>query len=145
MSVSTSRYHSGSRSLALAMGVGAYSSTNANGVSIQIPLCASSGTVNLAGYTFSAYMWISVTNGSWPQIYNMASPSVQYADGTASSTWYQGLNAGQWIQVTGPTNASSTQVRYLVIPLGFTTDAADPNNAGFAGTIYIDDVQLLPP
>jgi hypothetical protein len=146
LNVSTSVYHSGARSLAVSMGIGSgFSSANppATGVTIQVPLCPSSGTVNLAGYTISAWTRLVVTSGTLPQIRNRVWAQLLNSDGSGAGEFYGGVTPlNTWLQITGTIAPASTQVRTLGILAGFTMDTLD---SGFAGTLYIDDVQLLPP
>jgi hypothetical protein len=134
------------------MGVGAYSSDGAqSGVSVAVPLCPSNGTINLAGYTFSAWVYFTVTNGSIPAyaanlvqgwLADPSTPTRGYFTGS-NSVMVSQSNLNQWMHVQGPVLQPSA-TNYLVgLSVGFAM--ADYNSDGFEGTMYIDDIQLSPP
>lgn len=87
-------------------------------------------------------MYVYVSQGYFPTIRNRITGSVQNAARTYGSTWYGAPSQNAWVNVQGPVNADNTDMRYLSIGVAFTTD---PDNPGFAGTIYVDDIQLTPP
>ena len=149
ITVSSSRFHSGSRSLALTLGISAYSTNEARGAEVQVPLCASTGTVNLAGYSFSAWVYYTVTSGSIPMnaanltqgmFHVRNSPTLGVADGPVAVSQ---SNLNQWLHMQGSINQTNASNYMLEINVGF--PIADPASEGFAGTMYIDDVQLTPP
>ena len=149
ITVSSSRFHSGSRSLALTLGISAYSTNEARGAEVLVPLCASTGTVNLAGYTFSAWVYYTVTSGSIPMnaanltqgmFHVRNAPTLGVAAGPVAVTQ---SNLNQWLHMQGSINQTNASNYMLEIDVGF--PIADPASEGFAGTMYIDDVQLTPP
>jgi hypothetical protein len=151
VSVSSTHVHTGSRALAITMDVGRYSSNHAeSGASVAVPLCSSSGTVNLAGYKYSAWVYFTVTAGSVPaNAANLVQGWLETSDSTRSS-WTGSAavavsqsNLNQWLHVQGDViQASSTN--YLGgISVGFAM--ADYTSEGLSGTMYLDDVQFLSP
>jgi hypothetical protein len=131
------------------MGIGAYSSDGTKtGIAVAVPLCASTGTVNLAGYTFSAWVYLSVTAGTVPaNAANLLQGLFAVRDtSTRGTSGYLALsqsNTNQWLEVRGTVNQASTGNYLAILSVGFAM--ANPASEGFSGTLYIDDVQLSPP
>lgn len=144
-----SHFHSGSHSLALTINIGAFSSTNSRFIWIAAPLCASGGTVNLAGYTFSAWVYFNVLNGVLPNDGpNFITEYVDAPDGSVSDVSGAGAlrvdqsTTNQWLHLQG--NISLSDDFYLAeISVNFPLN--DPTSEGFSGTMYLDDVQITPP
>jgi hypothetical protein len=148
ITVSSTHVHTGTRALAVTMGIGAYSTNGSTGVSVTVPLCASSGTVNLAGYTFSAWVYFTVTEGSIPMnaanlLQGMTASTDTSTRGTSGYVAVSQSNLNQWMQLQGSINQASTANYLAVLGVGFAL--ANPSSEGFSGTMYIDDVQLTPP
>ena len=105
ITVSSSHFHTGSRSLAVTIGIAAYSPNDSRGVSVAVPLCASSGTANLSGYTFSAWVYFTVTQGSMPMnAANLIQASVRSTTGFGDVAGYTPVSQStinQWLQVQG--------------------------------------------
>jgi hypothetical protein len=146
ITVSSSHFHTGSRSLAVTIGIGAYSPNSSRAVSVAVPLCASSGTANLSGYTFSAWVYFTVTQGSIPMnAANLIQASVRSTTGFGDVAGYTPVSQStinQWLQVQGDltgATAGGEIVIYVDFPL------ASVSSEGFAGTMYVDDVQITPP
>jgi hypothetical protein len=149
ITVSASRFHTGGHSFAVSMSIGAYSTTGARGVSVAVPLCASTGTINLAGYTFSAWVYFTVSAGTIPM---NAANLIQGMFTVKDSPTTGGLNTAipvsqattnQWLHLQGNINQTDAMNYLAAISVGF--PLADPNSEGFSGTMYIDDVQITPP
>jgi len=148
ITVSSSRFHTGSHSLAVTMAIAAYSTNDSRGVVVVVPLCASSGIVNLVGYSVSAWVYVVVTSGSIPmnaanliqQILFTKDASGFTVDGSIPVSQ---SNTNQWIHVQGTITQSDSTTYELAISLGFAI--ASPTSEGFTGTMYIDDVQITPP
>jgi hypothetical protein len=149
ITVSSSRFHTGSHSLAVTMAIAAYSTNDSRGVSVGVPLCASSGTVNLAGYTFSGWVYFTLTSGVLPMnaanliqgfFYVKDSPTIGYQDMTYNVS-QSTLN--QWLHIQGSIVQADALNYELAINVGF--PIANPSSEGFTGTMYIDDVQISPP
>jgi hypothetical protein len=149
--VSSSVYRSGGlRSLAVTVSIGAWSTTQASGIAIAVPLCASTGSVNLSGYTFSAWVRFSVTSGSIPaNAANLLQGMLACRDtptrGTSGYVAYtqSNANSGTWVLMSGVVNQASTQNYLALLTIGF--PMANPSSEGFRGTMYVDDVRLAPP
>ncbi len=145
MSVSSTHAHTGTHSLAVSIAIAAYSSNDARGYSIIVPLCASGGA-NLAGYTFSAWVYFTVTAGTMPmnaanliqaELFPSGAGSINTAIAVSQST------TGQWLQLTGSIVVASGPANQVAVLAEF--PIADPNSEGFSGTMYLDDVQISPP
>jgi hypothetical protein len=154
VSVSTSRFHTGTHSLVATIGVGAYSSGQpASGASVAVPLCVSTGTLNLAGYTFSAWVYFTVDSGfgsipqyaaNMVQAFFAVTDSITRAYNTGSTTAVVGnSNLNQWLPMQGPILQQTASNYLMGISVGFAM--ADYTSDGFAGKMYIDDVQITPP
>ncbi len=149
ITVSSSHFHTGSHSLAVTMAIAAYSTNDARGISVAVPLCASSGTANLAGYTFSAWVYFVVTAGSMPM---NAANLIQGVFYTPTNTGSSGLDnaifvgqstINQWLNLQGNLIQSDPGNYQLSITAEF--PIANPNSEGFTGTMYLDDVRISPP
>ena len=144
--VSTSRYHTGSQSLAVTVSLGSASTDDARGISIVSPLCSSTGTVNLSGYTFSAWVNFNVT---WSAIPEHAANLLQGmlicrdtpTQGTSGVVGVSQSNVNQWLHMSGVVNQASTGNYMARLTVYF----AMADNEGFSGTMYVDDVRLIPP
>jgi hypothetical protein len=151
ITVSSSHFHGGTHSLAVTAAIAAYSASDSRGISVAVPLCASSGTVNLAGYTLSAWVYFTVTAGAIPmnaanliQGFFAAKDSPGGPVGTASTAIaVQQSTTNQWLHLQGSVNQVDATNYQLAINAEF--PIADPGSEGFTGTMYLDDVQLLPP
>jgi hypothetical protein len=150
ITVSSSQAHTGSRSLAISLSIGSFSTSQARGITVVVPLCASSGTINLAGYSFTAWVSFSLTGGSFPS--NAANLIQEFTASTDTSTRGTATNpiaignsnlVPAWKIFGGAINQASTANSlgevYVEFPL------ADPNSEGFSGTMYLDDIQITPP
>jgi hypothetical protein len=137
LTVSSSHAHSGTHSLAVTIGIAAYSSSGARDFSVVVPLCPSGGTANLNGYTFSAWMNLTVTAGVVPMnAANLVQDSLE--DG---ATALSQATAGQWLHEQGSIISGSGAAQLTIhgeFPI------ADPNSEGFTGTLYLDDIQVSP-
>ncbi len=136
ITVSSSHVRTGTHSLAVTMAIAAWSTNGAHGIALVIPLCPSSGTANLSGYTFTGWAYFTVNQGSIP----MVAANLIYVDAAVAYTPVSQSTTNQWLQVQGIVNGSFAQVAFSV---GFTI--ADPGSDGFSGTMYLDDVQISPP
>ena len=149
VTVSSSRFHTGSRSLAVTFGVAAYSLNDARGAAVQVPLCASTGTINLAGYSMSAWVYFTVTAGSIPMnAANLTQEFLSVRDTPTRGTVggqvaVSQSNINQWLHIGGNINQASALNYLAEITVGFAI--ADASSEGFSGTMYIDDVQITPP
>ena len=148
ITVSSTRAHTGTQSLAVTMGIGAYSSKASPGISVAVPLCASSGTVNLAGYTFSAWVYFTVAAGTVPMnaanlLQGMTASADTPTRGTSGYLAVSQSNLNQWMEIRGTINQASNQNYLAILNVGF--PMADPSSEGFSGTMYVDDIQLSPP
>jgi len=149
LTVSSTRARTGTRSLAVSMGIGAYSSDGTKtGIAVAVPLCASTGTVNLAGYTFSAWVNLAVTAGTVPAnaanlLQGMFAARDTSTRGTSGIVALSQSNTNQWLEVRGTVNQASASNYLAILNVGF--PMADLASEGFSGTLYIDDVQLSPP
>lgn len=149
ITVSTSHFHSGTRSLAVSISIASFSTNDSRGASVTVPLCASSGTLNLAGFTMSAWMLLAVNQGTLPMnAANLAQGFTRSTDTPTSgeadtAVAFGQSNLNQWVHLQG----SIIQASALNAQAGLSVEfpIADPNSEGFSGTWYIDDVQLIPP
>ena len=117
-------------------------------VSVGVPLCSASGTVNLAGYTFTAWVNFTVTSGTVPMnaanlVQEWEAVSGTPTRGTAGVVAVTQSNLNTWLQVQGTVNQASTGNYLAGISVGF--PMADVNSEGFSGTMFVDDVRLSPP
>jgi hypothetical protein len=138
ITVSSTHVHSGSHSLAVTIAIAAWSTNDARFTSIAVPICPSSGTANLSGYTFSAWVYFTLTQGSIPM--NAANLIQVNAAGAFTPVSQSTIN--QWLHVQGSFSsvAAGPQINMMTdFPI------ADPNSEGFSGTMYLDDVQISPP
>jgi hypothetical protein len=149
ITVSTSHFHTGGQSLAVSLGIAAFSSNDSRGAAVTVPLCKSTGTVNLAGYTLSAWLFFTVNQGSLPMnAANLVLGFTRATDTTTAGSADQAIAVGQstlnqWLHFQSLINQASPLNALLGLSVEF--PIADPNSEGFAGTMYIDDVQLVPP
>jgi hypothetical protein len=148
ITVSSSHVHTGTHSLAVTMAISAYSTNLARGISVAVPFCASSGTVNLVGYTLSAWVYFSVTAGSIPMNAANLIQGIFYSKDTSGFTLDGAIavsqsTTNQWLHLQGTITQSDALTYQLSISAGFTI--ADPTSEGFTGTMYLDDVQISPP
>lgn len=151
ISVSTTHFHSGSRALAVSMGLGAYSVVGQqSGASVEVPICAN-GTVNLSGWVFSAWVYFTLTNGAITQYRaNLVSAWLEDSSAVRGSTYGDAptqvavsqTNLNTWMQIRGVVSQPSSANDVAGLSVGFTF--ADPSE-GYQGTMYIDDVQISPP
>ncbi len=149
ITVSTSHFHTGTRSLAVSIGIAAFSLNDSRGASVTVPLCASTDTVNLAGYTMSAWVLFTVSQGSVPM--NAANlvqgftltPDLMSASQANTAVPVQQSTLNQWLHFQGIINQGTTLNALAGISVEF--PIANPASEGLAGTMYIDDVQLIPP
>jgi hypothetical protein len=131
------------------LAVAAFSSNDARGAAVQVPLCAGNGTINLAGYRFSAWAYYTVSSGSIPQnaanlMQGMFLVRNSPTRGTVDSLVpVSQSNLNQWLHVQGSINQVNASNYLAEINVGFAI--ADSGSEGFAGTMYIDDVQITPP
>lgn len=149
ITVSTSHAHTGTRSLAVSIGIAAFSLNDSRGASVTVPLCASTGTLNLAGYTMSAWVLFTVSQGSVPmnaanlvQGFTLTSDFMS-ASQANTAVAVQQSNLNQWLHFQGIINQGTPLNALAGISVEF--PIADPNSEGLAGTMFIDDVQLIPP
>ena len=116
---------------------------------MTVPLCASTGTLNLAGYTMSAWMLLAVSQGTLPMnAANLAQGFTRSADTPTSgeantAVAFDQTNLNQWVHLQGSIIQASSLNGQAGLSIEF--PIADPNSEGFSGTLYIDDVQLIPP
>jgi hypothetical protein len=138
IAVSTTHARTGTHSLAVPIAIGAWSSNDARYTALLLPICPSTGTANVSGYTFSAWVYFTLVNGAMPM---NAANLVQVNEAEAFTAVSQS-NLNQWLHVQG--TFSSTAVGPQI---HMTTDfpIADPTSEGFSGTMYMDDVQISPP
>ena len=103
--------------------------------------------INLAGYTFSAWVLLTISAGSIP----MNAANLLQALTVAPTTPTHGIvdsavaleKTNVWMQLQGNViPVSSADIR-LTITAEF--PIADPGSEGFTGTLFIDDIQLSPP
>jgi len=131
VTVSTSEHHDGSGSLAVHINALVSTDTSGGGSVTLSRLCASSGPLNAAGYTASA--WIKfVTSATSPGLY----PFITFS-GALIDTGPQGVVYNTWFQVTVGTNfqfgsLTNLEISYSVV-------------GGFVGTMYIDSLTLSGP
>jgi hypothetical protein len=150
--VSSSEHHTGSYSLAVVMGLGSYSiSGQQNGASVLVAICKPGGTVNLAGYTFSAWVKFTVRQGAVTQYRANLVQAYLEDSGAARATTYgdspnqvavSSTNLNTWLHVKGVVSQPSTANDVVGLSVGFTF--ADYSSEGIDGTMYIDDIQLTP-
>jgi hypothetical protein len=147
--VSTSHFHTGTHSLAVSIGIAAFSTNDSRGASVTVPLCVSNGTINLAGYTMSAWMLLSISQGTLPMnAANLSQGFLRGPDNSGTGDTDSFLAVGQstlnvWQNLQGNIIQSSSSNAAVGINIEF--PIANPSSEGFAGTLYIDDVQLIPP
>jgi len=149
--VSSTHAHTGSRSLALTLATGAWSTNDAAGASITIPLCpGSGGTVNTSGYSFTAWVSFSpLTNGEFPMnAANLIQGFVYPLDMVSGSPATNPIAVNSsfvntWMQFGGPIQ-SATIAGYATIYVQFPMPHGTTDE-GFTGTMYLDDIQLTPP
>lgn len=149
ITVSTSHFHTGTHSLAVSISIAAFSTNDSRMASVTVPLCASTGTVNLAGYTMSFWLFLTVSQGTLPMnAANLSQGFFRAADmsGSGDTDTFVAENQStlnQWVHFQGnvvQVSASNTQAGVNIeFPI------ANPNSEGFSGTLYIDDVQLIAP
>jgi hypothetical protein len=148
--VSSTHAHTGSRSLAVSLSIGSFSADQSAGARVIVPLCGSTGTVNLAGYTFTAWVSFTLTSGSFPM--NAANLIQEFTASTDTPTVGVAANPiaidstdtfPTWKVFGGAINQASTANSLGEIAVGF--PLADPNSEGFSGTMYLDDIQITPP
>jgi len=114
-----------------------------------VPLCASTGTINLAGYSLSAWVYFTVTAGSIPMnAANLTQGFLSVRDTPTRGTVggpvaVQQTNLNQWLHVDGSINQASAFNYLAEISVGFAI--ANSSSEGLSGTMYIDDVQITPP
>jgi len=123
-------------SLAVTMAIAAWSTNDARGISLVVPLCASNGTANLSGYTFTGWAYFTVNQGSIP----MNAANLIYVGLAGAYTPVSQSTLNQWLQIQGTIDGSYSQV---TLSLGFAI--ANASSEGFSGTMYLDDVQISPP
>jgi hypothetical protein len=149
ITVSTSHVHSGTHSLAVTMAIAAYSADpSTRGISVGVPFCASSGTVNLVGYTLSAWVYFNVTAGSIPMNAANLVQGIFYTKDSSGFTLDNAIGVSQsttnqWLHLQGNVTQSDSLTYQLAISAGFAI--ASQTSEGFTGTMYIDDVQISPP
>jgi len=152
VTVSSTHVHTGTRSLAVTMDIGSQSSTGAGSVSVVVPVCASTGTVNFAGYTFSAWVYFTVSSGSVPEHAANLVQGITASTDTTVRGQFDGpnppptvgqSNLNQWMHVQASVSQVSTANTLAGIFINFALDTSAGD--GFSGTMYIDDVQLSPP
>ena len=150
ISVSTTHVHSGTRALAVSMGLGSWSVGGPfNGASVEVPLCKY-GTVNLSGWIFSAWVYFTLTQGAVTQYAanhvqlwledSSASRGSTYGDPPNQVSASQG-NLNTWLHISGVVSQPSSANDVAGIVVGYTFTSSD----GYQGTMYIDDVQITPP
>jgi hypothetical protein len=150
--ISSSVAHSGTHSLAITLAVGVWSTNDAAGASIQIPLCPGSGTANTAGYTFTAWVRFStLAQGSFPMnAANLIQGFLYPPDmvGGASAQNPIAVNSSfvnTWMQFGGnvdPINNAAYATIYVQFPI---PHPASSSGDGFQATMYLDDIQITPP
>jgi hypothetical protein len=150
ITVSSSRAHTGTRSLAVTFSVGAYSSDNSTrGLTVAVPLCASNGTINLSGYRFSAWANFAVTAGTIPMnAANLLQGFMSVKDsptrGTVDSLIPLSMsNVNTWLHMDGNINQVDAMNYQASVGIGFAI--ANQSSEGFSGIMYLDDVQVTPP
>jgi hypothetical protein len=152
ITASTAQSHSGTSSLAVTVGLGMYSVGGSySGASVRVPLCKISGTVNLANYTFTAWVRFSLTRGAVTQYAaNHVSAWLEDSSAARNSTYgsppnqvtVSQANLNTWMKISGPVVQPSTANDTFGIVVGMTF--ADYATEGYDGVMYIDDVQISP-
>lgn len=151
--VTTSRAHSGTHSLAIPLAVGVWSNNDAAGGSITIPLCpGSGGSTNLSGYVYSA--WVSfgpLVQGVFPQnAANLIQAQLYPPDMVGGYTADNPISVNAsfvntWMHFGGNigpiTNAGFSTI-YVQFPI---PHPASSSGDGFQATMYLDDIQISPP
>jgi hypothetical protein len=148
-SVSSSHAHTGSRSLAITLAVGAWSTNDAAGASILVPLCPGSGTANMSGYTATAWVSFSpLVQGAFPM--NAANliqgffytPAMDTGSTVTNPIAVNSTFVNTWMQFGGSIDPI-TNAAYLSIYVQF--PIPQNSNEGFQATMYLDDIQITPP
>ena len=151
--VSSSVAHSGTHSLAIPLAVGVWSDNDAAGASIQIPLCTGSGSANLAGYTFTAWVRFGpLTQGTdFPMnAANLIQLMLYPPDMVGGYTAQNPISVNKsfintWMMFGGSvgtiSNAAYANI-YVQFPI---PHPASSSGDGFQATMYLDDIQITPP
>jgi len=149
--VSSSVAHTGTHSLAIPLAVGVWSSNDAAGASIHIPLCAGSGSANLSGYTFTGWVQFGplIQGTDFPMNAANLIQATLYPPNMVGGTFVQnpiGVNKtfiGKWMQFGGATDPISN-AGYATIYVQFPIPHPATED-GFQATMYLDDIQISPP
>ncbi len=108
--------------------------TNTYNASVMVPICTG-GTINLSGYTMSAWIYVTGTNlgtetflffDAWGPSGMISSPALMGEKLNTLNTWQQATI----------TFSSSVQADHVSIRLN------DP--PGWTGTVYVDSVTITP-
>ena len=148
VAVSTAHAHTGTYALAVSIAIAKYSGDDSRGFTVAVPLC-SPGTVSLAGYTVSFWVYFTVSQGTMPMnAANLINGQFEVFDtlsenGTDTYIAVGQSTINQWLHFQANVVQSDALNNYAVIAAEF--PIADPTSEGFAGTMYVDDFQLSPP
>jgi hypothetical protein len=101
-------------------------------------LCPNGNGVNLSGYPVS--MWICLDGTAYPRadksaFYTWGSQGI--VDGSNAFIGTGSLSTGTWTQLKGTFYSTSVTTAFGLL--------LAPSPPDFNGTIYIDDVRLMPP
>jgi hypothetical protein len=141
ITISTAQHHTGASSLAVTIAFGSLSTNGAGTAGVIVPLCASNGTLNLAGYTFSAWVLFSTIAGAVPG--NAANLLQAFTTNASPGSVIdvEQFNLNQWLHLQGPLVGSPTAESSAGLNVEF---ALQPSE-GWSGTMFVDDVQITPP
>jgi hypothetical protein len=130
VTITTSRTHDGSRALAVP------ALANGQVVSVAVPVCLDGNTVNVAGFTVSAWVYLTGTDLStysfiffdaWGASENVGNPVLTGTKITTMNTWYH----------LTTTFASTIDADHVAIRLN--------PEVSWTGTMYIDSVTIAGP
>jgi hypothetical protein len=147
ITVSTSRVHSGAGALAVSITVGLPAEQTTHFVNVRVPLCASGGSINLAGYTFSAQAWFRTTAGAIPgnapnflQVYDDSVLYLQFpVDGTnTENPTTTPAVPGRWVPIRALLAETAS---FVGINIQFPVTTSD----SWSGVMFLDDIQITPP
>ena len=150
VTISSSMAHTGSHSLAITLAIGDWSTNMADAAGILIPLCTGTGSVNLAGYTFTAWVRFgSLGADVFPMNAGNYIQGTLYPPDMASGVETSNPKAvnssfiNTWTQFGGTLLNPISNAGYAQIAVQF--PIADFTSEGFQTTMYLDDIQILPP
>ena len=152
--VSSSVAHSGTHSLAIPLAVGVWSNNDAAGASIHIPLCTGSGSANLGGFTFTAWVRFGPFVQGGPEFpmnaANLIQAQLSPIDMVGGVSAQNPLAVNKsfintWMQFGGSLdtiNNAAVATIYVQFPI---PHPASSSGDGFQATMYLDDIQISPP